>query len=313
VTSAKTALAELRRYQSEVRELQDDRRATKAQYASLFRADLDAEIVGLERRIEVTQARLGLIRSIEGRKLSLVRSGMTSQAEADETALRVSALELDLAERQAALALLRVRRQAADTGLFLASDRSEPNWTRADRTELKLDIDRSRLQIKEAEHRVERAEQFLNDVRAMYRRQESAYVTVPVGAVFWSMTVGAGAAVEPGSPVFRWIDCRDVMVDVPISDAEVALISKGMKAEVILEGERTPRTGTVILTRGAASTLDATDIAAVAKGRDRGTGQVLLHLEASPEDRGECRVGRAAYVWFEDVGVIETLRARLRL
>jgi multidrug resistance efflux pump len=313
LANATTTVNDLTAYRQEVRELQDERRAAKAQYADLFRADLDAEIAGLERRIEVTQTRLALIRSIESRKLTLVRSGMSSQADADETALRVSALELDLPDKQATLALARVRRKAAENGLFLDADRSEPNWTRADRTELKMEVDRSRVQLREAEHRKERARQYLEDVRTAYEQQRSATVTAPEGVLLWSIVVGAGSAVESGTPVFTWIDCRDLLVDVPISDAEAALIRHGMKADVILEGERTPRTGTVFLTRGSASTIGGTDIAAVAKGRERGVAQALLRLEPSAEDRGECRVGRAAYVWFPDHGLLDVLRARLRL
>jgi hypothetical protein len=86
-----------------------------------------------------------------------------------------------------------------------------------------------------------------------------------------------------------------------------------MKAEIILEGERTPRTGTVFLTRGSASTIGGTDIAAIAKGRERGVAQALLRLETLPEDREDCRVGRAAYVWFPELGFFDILRARLRL
>ncbi|HEX2553360.1 MAG TPA: HlyD family efflux transporter periplasmic adaptor subunit [Microvirga sp.] len=313
LANATTAVQDLLAYRQEIRELQDERRGAKAQYADLFRADLDAEIAGLERRIAVMQTRLALIRSIETRKLTLLRSGMSSQADADETALRVSALELDLAEKQASLALARVRRQAAETGLFLDSDRSEPNWTRADRTELKIEVDRTRLQLREAEHRRERARRYLEDVRTAYEQQRSATVSVPEGAMLWSMAVGAGAAVESGTPVFTWIDCRDLLVDMPISDAEVALIRNGMKAEIILEGERAKRTGTVFLTRGSASTIGGTDIAAIAKGRERGVAQALLRLETLPEDREECRVGRAAYVWFPEFGLLDVLRARLRL
>jgi multidrug resistance efflux pump len=313
LANATTTLNDLLSYRQEIRELQDERRAAKAQYADLFRADLDAEIAGLERLIEVTQVRLGLIRSIEARKQTLVRSGMSSLADADETALRVSALELDLAEKQASLGLARVRRKAADSGLFLASDRSEPNWTRADRTELKLEVDRSRLQLHEAENRKEQARRYLEDVRQAFEQQGSAFVTAPEGAVLWSISAGAGAAVESGTPVFTWIDCGDLLVDVPISDAEVALIRHGMKAEVILEGERMPRIGTVFLTRGSASTIGGTDIAAIAKGRERGVAQALLRLETQPEDREDCRVGRAAYVWFPELGFFDILRARLRL
>ena len=81
-----------------------------------------------------------------------------------------------------------------------------------------------------------------------------------------------------------WIDCSIMLVDVPASDVELALLHKGAAANVVLEGEERVRRGTVALTRGAAATIGQTDLAAVAKGRYRGIGQVLVSLEPTPAD-----------------------------
>ncbi len=56
-----------------------------------------------------------------------------------------------------------------------------------------------------------------------------------------------------------------------------------------------------------------TDIAAVAKGRGRGDGQVLLRLEAESGEFHACPVGQAAYVHFPNAGVLAVLMARLGL
>jgi hypothetical protein len=42
---------------------------------------------------------------------------------------------------------------------------------------------------------------------------------------------------------------------VPVSDPEVALIEPGMRAAVVVEGERASRAATVLVTRGSASVL----------------------------------------------------------
>src|SRR4249920_1497044 len=104
-----------------------------------------------------------------------------------------------------------------------------------------------------------------------------------------------------------------MLVDVPVSDVELALLNKGAVANVVLEGEERVRRGTVVLTRGAAATIGREDLAAVAKGRYPGIGQVLVKLEPTPADIETCPVGRAAYVDFPQVGLIAILRARLRL
>jgi hypothetical protein len=53
--------------------------------------------------------------------------------------------------------------------------------------------------------------------------------------------VGAGTAVNVGSPIAEWLDCSVMLVDVPASDIEAALVRPGMEAEVVLEGEDRPR------------------------------------------------------------------------
>ena len=67
------------------------------------------------------------------------------------------------------------------------------------------------------------------------------------------------------------------------------------------------------MTRGSSATLGRVDLAAIAKGREPGVAQVLLSLKAEASEFELCPVGRAAYVEFPGVGMIDVLRARLRL
>jgi hypothetical protein len=97
-----------------------------------------------------------------------------------------------------------------------------------------------------------------------------------------------------------------------VSDVELALLQTDSPARVVIEGDRQARNGKVYLTRGAAATLGADDLAALAKGRTSGTGQVLVELSPTPEDIEACPIGAAAYVDFPDIGVLDVLRARLR-
>jgi multidrug resistance efflux pump len=148
---------------------------------------------------------------------------------------------------------------------------------------------------------------------AMYEKTRSAIVSAPPGTLVWSLMTAPGSAVQPGMPIATWVDCRVMLVDVPVSDVEIALLRKGVPAVVVIEGEPARRNGTVILLRGAAATVGNADLAALAKGRQPGIGQALVKLEPTSDDIEACPIGHAAYVDFPTVGLIDIVRARLRL
>jgi multidrug resistance efflux pump len=227
--------------------------------------------------------------------------------------MRVADLDLELTELQAELDYARVRRQAADHSVFITTDGEDPAWVRGGRQELKLEKKQARLELRQAQAELALATTALAAAGKDLERLSEARIRAPQGSVVWSERAAPGAAVRAGTPVAEWLDCTTLMVDVPVSDAEVSLITPGMRAEVVLEGESRTRNARALLTRGSASTLGRTDLAAIAKGRHDGVAQVLLELPHDPEEFQSCPVGRAAYVDFPDIGLIDVIRARLRL
>lgn len=181
------------------------------------------------------------------------------------------------------------------------------------RLELKLEKNAARLQLRDAEAELEMAKAARDAAYEEYRSLGNAVVQIPAGRILWSQPVASGVTVRAGDPLIEWVDCSLLMVDVPVADAEVPLIEPGMTAEVVLEGDAEARRASVLLTRGSASPLGRDDLAAIAKGRRGGVAQVLLELPHEPGEFDQCPVGRAAYVQFPQVGLIDVLRARLRL
>jgi len=313
VDLARARVAELQELLDEVVLLDEGRADLKARYADTFRAQLDAEIASLERQIGVTSERLGVIGRIAARSDALARRGTGSETTADEARMRVSDLELEIAELQASLDYARVRRQAADSSVFITGAGEDPEWARGSRMELKLEKQQARLELRQAQAELELATAALKEAAAEFRRLREGAVSAPPGSVVWSQRVAPGATVRAGTPVAEWLDCSAVMIDVPVSDAEVSLLRPGMNADVILEGESVTREARVLLTRGSASTLQRDDLAALAKGRHEGVAQVLLEFSDQEDGFANCPVGRAAYVDFPDFGLIDVIRARLRL
>ena len=310
---ARTRVEELQEFLDEVMTLDTERGAIKAQYADTFRAQLDAEIASLESKIGVTSGRMTVMQKIAARSDELARRGTGSETTADEARIRVADLELAIAELKAELDYARVRRHAADNSVFITIEGEDPAWVLTGRQELKLEKKQARLELREAQAELDLATAALAAAMEDFEKLSQAAVIVPPGSLVWSERVASRATVRAGDPVVEWLNCSTLMVDVPVSDAEVPLIRPGLKAEIVLEGESETRNASVLLTRGAASTLGRDDLVALAKGRREGVAQVLLTLPHEPGSFAECPVGRAAYVDFPDIGLIDVIRARLRL
>jgi len=304
---------ELRAFLDDIAELEKDRVELKSHYADVFRAELDEKITGIAREISVTRKRLGLINKIAGRHEKLLTKDAVSQAATDEAWLRVSDLELQLTKLEKNLAYARVRREAADNGVFISPDGDDPDWVRGARVELKLQKKETRLALRQAEADLATARAALKVAQEDYARLAEGFVRAPAGSIVWNEMAAPGATVRSGEPVADWLDCSNLMIDVPVADAEVPLIKIGMEADVVLEGDSAVRHGQVLLTRGSAFTLGRNDLAVLAKGRTDGVAQVLLEFSHERKNFTTCPVGRAAHVDFPDIGVIDIIRARLRL
>lgn len=310
---ARARVAELEEFIEEVRLLDEGRSDLKARYADTFRAQLDADITGLERQRGAVRERLETMQKVAARSEGLANRGVGAETTADEARMRVADLEVEVAELTAAVAHARVRREAANDSVFITVDGEDPAWVLRDRLDLKLAKTQARLELRQAQSELKLALAALEAAEQEFRGLREGVVLAPPGTILWSRRVAPGATVVAGDTVAEWLDCSDLMVDVPVSDAEVPLIAPGMTAEVILEGENRTRQGEVLLTRGSAATLKREDVAAIAKGRTEGVAQALLKLGADPAEFERCPVGRAAYVEFPEIGLIDVLRARLRL
>jgi len=312
-TYTRLRVDELETYLDEIKSLDEERGGSKAQYADTFRAELDTKIVNFEREISISTTALKLLRKIANRKQQLANKGTGSESAVDEAALRVSDLQVDISKLQSDLNYARVRREAAESGVFITSRGNDPDWAVQSRMELKLKKKEARLELRKAQAELAVSESVIKAAEKDFRRLSKGAVIVPPGSTVWSRRVAAGATVRAGDPVAEWLNCSVLLMDVPLPDTEMPLVTIGMAANVILDGETTVRKGKVVMTRGSASTLDRNDLAAVAKGRDEDLAQVIIDISHERETFENCPVGRAAFVDFPGIGLLDVVSAWLRL
>ena len=309
---AQERLASVVRVVGEIEALAAERAGRAARYESLFKNNLDVKIDGMGDYVSLGRRQLELERNEAARRARLLKEGLETPTGAESQLERVAELErlivdMDTGRKRAAL-----HRGAADAGLFFLDDGSDGGSERRGLEDARLALDRARADLAVARRDVEGAQQVLAAAERLFDQAHSASVGGPEGAIVWSDTFGVTATVTMGTTVAAWIDFRILLVDAPVSDVELALLRPGGPADVVLEGERRARQGKILLMRGAAAIIDGSDLAAVAKGRKTGEGQALVTLTPTPDDAQACPVGRAAFVDFPDVSVLDIARARMR-
>ncbi len=316
------AAAEARRAEAEVdsatrliADLESQREhvvANYSRYREIYTRDLPLDHDGTVERLERIDAELALLRGTADRAKRLSNRGFVAQSDRDEASLRVASSESLRADQAARLERILLRREAAKDRVYPMDDGSEPIWAGGDREAVERALSHARVKLAAAEAHLESAWSDSHAVDSIYRQVRQSNALVPPGSMVRSVLVGEGAALEIGDPIADWIDCGELLVDVPMTDAELALLQPGLTADVVMEGESELRAGTVVPTRGSAAVLDRTDLAAVSKARGD-DGQVILKIEPDPDDQASCPVGHAAFVDFHDVGLVDVILARLRL
>ncbi len=310
---AEAAVAVAQRRLDALRQRAAVRQALRDDYLRVFTRYIDADLLRSAEMIGHLQRRLEIERQDAMRQATLAQGGNASKAALDAALGRVAERQRELAEMLRRQDLDRTRRRAIDDGVVLASDQTDPFWSFRAQEEAALALVDAERDLALAKAGLAGARTVAAAVAAAQARLTEAAITAPAGVRVWQRLGRDGETVAAGAGVVQWIDCRTLLVDAAVSDVELALLRPGAAARVVFEGEAAMRTGQVLLTRGATATLGVGDLAALAKGRGPGIGQVLVAIEAGAEDVAACPVGRTAFVTFPGLGVGDILRARLRL
>jgi CRP-like cAMP-binding protein/multidrug resistance efflux pump len=232
---------ELRRYLDAIRQLDAEWQARTASHAAAFKQNLEVTLTSTRLELDQVRQRLAIARAALDRTQRLTARGNASVAAADQALALMSELELQRVEEERTIAELEVRRAAAEKGVFMTANGTDLGWDDRSRDELRRDIARGVAELAEAEATLANARHVAATDASALERTSVGAVIAPAGSLIWSTTVGAGTAVNIGSPIAEWLDCSVMLVDVRASDIEVALLRPGMAAKVVLEGEHQPR------------------------------------------------------------------------
>lgn len=307
---AEARLVQLRLNQERVTLLAKEWAERRARYAEGFRRDLDIDIQDLDKRLVLLKERVALADASAQRRRSLRATGTASQADEDVATSSHRELQVAMTQMENALARVRERRRLAGEGVYLQADAKEPEWSWRSLDEINLEAARANRALSDAQEELGTARAILADERRNLEALSTATIRIPPFMTLWSAPVSDGATVRQGEKLFSWIDCKVLLVDVPVTETLAALLQEGMKATVLLEGDSRSHAATVLLTRGASSRIGDDDLASLSRGHKSGSAQALVQI-TDTAGLPECPIGRRAFVGFPEIRLVQYLSAYL--
>ena len=137
--------------------------------------------------------------------------------------------------------------------------------------------------------------------RARNDTLQEAEIRMPFDGVIWRNSVVEGSNVVVGNDLMRILDCRDLFVDILVSEVNYDEIKPGQSAEVRLHGRSEIIKGAVVSVRGSSAAVEEVALAAIlpeSQGRAARIRVALAPDELQKDYPNFCQVGRTVQVRF---------------
>jgi multidrug resistance efflux pump len=263
---------------------------------------LDQEVIEAQAEKAACIAENEQRRDVRSRMEQLAKSGYTSQIRTAEAFATQEANAGRCEMADARIQRLRVERDSAQKGIFIANGASDVPYSQQQRDRLALRRQELETEILQQTSIAKQLAAEVTEERSRLDRIGHSDVVLPADHVVWSVLASPGSTVTEGQTILDLADCtrRFVVVDLP--EREFEQIKPNASAEVRLIGSDEWRQGQVRQVMGSAARTDDRLLAAQVPHPTSSsiTVEVQLHQDLSEaEHSGFCNIGRLAEVRFQ--------------
>jgi biotin carboxyl carrier protein len=266
---------------------------------------LDQEVVEAQAEKVACLAENEQRRNVRSRLEELAKSGYTPQLRSAEAFATQEANAGRCEMADARIQRLKVERDSAQKGIFIANGASDAPYSQQQRDRLALR--RQELET-ESLQQTSIAKQLgaeVTEERSRLERIGHSDVVLPTDHVVWSVLASPGSTVTEGQTIFDLADCRHRFVVVDLPEREFEQIKPNAPAEIRLIGGDEWRQGKVRQVIGSAARTDDRLLAAQVPHPTSSSIAVEVELmqDAEAEHSGFCNIGRLAEVRFKRTGL----------
>jgi multidrug resistance efflux pump len=266
---------------------------------------LDQEVVEAQAEKAACLAENEQRRDVRSRMEQLVKSGYTSQIRSAEAFATQEANAGRCEMADARIQRLKVERDSAQKGIFIANGASDAPYSQQQRDRLALRRQELETEILQQTSIAKQLAAEVTEEQSRLDRIGHSDVVLPADHVVWSVLASPGSTVTEGQTILDLADCtrRFVVVDLP--EREFEQIKPNAPAEVRLIGGDDWRQGKVRQVIGSAARTDDRLLAAQVPHPTSSsiTVEVELPQDSEAGHSGFCNIGRLAEVRFQRTGL----------
>jgi multidrug resistance efflux pump len=196
---------------------------------------------------------------------------------------------------------LRQQLDAVKRGVFVGEGRNDVPYSQQRMDEVTIQLADVQFRERDLEARIVQLEAQYEQERTRNRTLRYALVRMPFDGVVWRTNVVEGSSVIAGNELAQVLDCRDLFVDILVSEVASDEIYPGRQAEIRLLGRSESLSGIVVSVRGSAAVVDEAALAAKppqSRGKDARIRVSLPESDIHTDYANFCQVGRAVQVRF---------------
>jgi multidrug resistance efflux pump len=267
---------------------------------------LDQEVVEAQAEKVACVAENEQRRNVRSRLEELAKSGYTPQLRSSEAFATQEANAGRCEMADARIQRLKVERDSAQKGIFIANGASDAPYSQQQHDRLVLRRQELETEMLQQTSIAKQLAAEVTEERSRLERIGHSDVLLPADHVVWSVLASPGSTVTEGQTILDLADCtrRFVVVDLP--EREFEQIKPNAPAEVRLIGGDEWRQGNVLRVIGSAVRTDDRLLAAQVPHPTSSSITVeveLLQDRSEAEHSGFCNIGRLAEVRFQRTGL----------
>ncbi len=301
LTAIRRRLDGLATQKVQLEELRADLLARLESYQDAAARNLQQTLSSQRERIGVGEARVAETQATLSRALQLRARELTTETDIERSraANLAARREVDISRNE--LERLQGQLAAARGGIYVGEGRNDVPYSRQRLDEVSIALAELGVRQTDLEALEARTRQRITLEEEQRRALGEAPVASPISGVVWRNNVVEGSNVIVGTELMRVLDCRNLFVDILVSEGHYDNIVPGQGAEVRLYGSGLVFPGVVESVRGSSAVVEEPTLAAVPPQGSARNARIRLRLNPSELNRDYqnfCQVGRTVQVRF---------------
>lgn len=298
-----------------------DLSALRRELATRWQDYQQASIQNLTHEIEMRRQRMTTaVAQLEAAAADLTRkqrlgvTGIVSESVVQQARAASVGAENARAIANAEIEQLNQQLDSVRRGIFIGEGRNDVPYSQQRIDEISIQL--ADLQFRERDLRARIAQLSTQQEEEHEHNRTLGYVELqmPFDGVIWRNNVVEGKHVIAGNELVQVLDCRDLFVDILVSEVDYDQIYPGRKAQIRLFGSSDVLDGQVLSVRGSAAVVEDVILAAKppqSRGKDARIRVGLPPSALNSDYANFCQVGRSVQVRFKtrSVPIVRWLKA----